>query len=152
MISGLLLRLASSCGGLRWAGVKATGRGAFRPAVPSGDALRRSTTGKGKSHAPGCAPVRRTVWRPAAAACDGRGQKRRGGMLSGLPCRLPTGCAVLRRAGAKATGWDDLRPVAASTDRLRLSATGKGKSHLPGCSPASGGVCRPAAPLCDGQE
>ena len=151
MISGQLRRLPTGCAIPRRAGAKAACRGCFRPAAPSTDRLRRPTMGRSKSGLPGCAPACGSVYRQAAAACDGQGQKPRGGMISGQLRRLPTRCAVLRRAGEKATGWDDLRPVAASTDRLRLSAMGRGKSHLPGCAPVCRAVCRPVAPSYDGQ-
>ena len=199
-----LRHLATRCGGLRWAGAKATRRGDLRPAAASGDALRRPTMGRGKSHLLGCAPASGSVYRPAAAFCDGQGQKppagacflpaasgdalrrptmgrgkshllgcapasgsvyrpaappydgqeqkRRAGVRSGLRHRLPTRCGVLRRAGAKATCRGDLRPAAPSADRLRLSAMGRSKSDAPGCAPACCGIWRRAAAFYDGQE
>ena len=150
-VSGQLLRLATGCGGLRWAGAKATGWDDLRPVATSTDRLCLSATGKGKSHLPGLFPASCSVWRPAAPLYDGQGQKPPAGVISGQLCRLPTGCASLRWAGAKATGWDDLRPVAASTDRLRRPTMGRGKSHGAGSFPASGSIYRRAAPLCDGQ-
>ena len=152
MISDLPRRLPTGCASLRWAGAKAACRGALRPAAVSGDALRRPTMGRDKSHLPG--------W----ASC--------------LRQRLPTGCAALRRAGVKAAcrgvlpacgiwrraappyngqeqkrpAGGDLLPAAASTDKLRRSAMGRGKSHLPGCAPACCGIWRRAAAAYDGQE
>ena len=104
--SGLRQRLPTGCGVLRWAGVKATCRGVLRPAAASGDALQRPTMGRGKSHLPGC------------SSC--------------LRHSLPTRCGVLRWAGVKATCRGDLRPAAASTDKLRRPTMGRGKSGLPG--------------------
>jgi hypothetical protein len=122
--SGQTCRLPTRCASLRWAGAKAACRGVL----------------------PACG-----IWRRAAAFCDGQEQKPPAGVCSGLRHRLPTRCGVLRRAGAKATCRGALRPAAASTDRLRLSAMGRGKSHLLGCAPASRAVCRQAAPPYDGQ-
>ena len=132
--SGLWHRLPIGCASLRWAGAKAACRGDLRP-VASGDALRRSAMGRSKSHLLGCAPACGTVYRRVAAFCDGQGQKPPAGVRSGQRQRLPTGCASLRWAGAKAARRGDLRPAAAaSTDRLRRSTIGRGKSHLPGCA------------------
>ena len=169
-------RLPTGCASLRWAGAKAACRGDLRPAAASADALRRSAMGRSKSHLLGCAPACGTVYRRVAASYDGQEQKRPAGVISGLRQRLPTGCAALRWAGAKATCRGALRPAAPSTDRLRrptmgAKATRRGdlrpdvpsadalrrptmgaKATRRGALPASGSVYRPAAPLCDGQE
>ena len=119
MCSGLLRHLATRCAALRWAGAKATCRGAL----------------------PACG----SVYRPAAAFYDGQGQKRPAGVISVLRHRLPTGCASLRWAGAKATCRGALRPAAASGDALRRSAMGRGKSDAPGCA---SGLLRHLATRC----
>ena len=124
VISGLR-HLPTRCGGLRWAGVKATRRGGL----------------------PACG----SVYRPAAPLCDGQEQKPPAGVCSGQTCRLPTGCASLRWAGAKTACRGALRSAAPSADRLRLSAMGRSKSHLPGCALACCGIWRPAAAAYDGQ-
>ena len=126
----------SACDALRVPGVcctvfysltsaKATRRGVLRPAAPSTDKLRRPTMGRSKSDAPG--------------------------VISGQRHRLPTSCAALQWAGAKATRRGALRPAAPSADALRRPTMGRGKSHLPGCAPARRAVCRQAAASYDGQ-
>ena len=128
-VSGQPCRLPTSCGGLRWAGVKAACRGVLWPAVPSADQLRRPTTGRSKNGLPGRSPACCGIYRRAAPLYDGQAQKRRGEVVSGLLQHLATCCAVLRWAGAKATGRGDLRPDVPSTVKLRRHAMGRSKSH-----------------------